>query len=115
MNLIIFGSDDFDDYRELQAYAYAVHDVYGVSRVLCDTQGGTARMAEQWAREMKLPIRYYPVDVTLGADARKERDGLLAEDGDYLLAFLSINSPATLDLVGEFWGTGKPVSVVYVV
>ncbi len=86
-----------------------------VSCVISGRAVGPDRYGELWARENGVSLELYPAYWDRGKQAGMERNILMAEAGDVLLAFWDQKSTGTKHMMAHMKKLGKPVFVRYVV
>ncbi len=125
MKLIIAGSRSifptlpngkFDQVGAIRLIAQGVDWVESevkqkVSIVISGRAIGPDRYGELWAKLNHVPILYFPADWSRGLGAGYDRNKLMAQEGDVLLAVWDQKSGGTSHMIGEMKALDKPVYI----
>ena len=109
MRTIVAGSRGFSDY-ELLTRTLLEHSI---STIISGTAPGADRLGERFAVEHNLAIERYPAAWDrYGKSAGYQRNMLMAQKADALIAFWDGSSPGTKHMIDIAHGYGLKVTVV---
>jgi len=116
MRLVIAGDRRYDDYVQLCEYADDINSVYVVDEVVSGGARGADTLGERWAASRGIPVTRFPAEWEVyGSGAGHIRNGQMASFGDMLLAFLTIESKGTRNMIEQMRSMNKPCRVVWAV
>lgn len=101
MRLIIAGSRDIEDYNAVLTALFL--SPFTPSVIVSGNARGVDLLGERYAEEFGLPVDRYPVTPqewkTIGKSAGHQRNRVMAENADALLAIWDGKSPGTKGMV----------------
>ncbi|MDR1130525.1 MAG: DUF2493 domain-containing protein [Prevotellaceae bacterium] len=113
MKLAIIGSRKFADYERLRDEVLKNFPVETIEAVVSGGAKGADTLAVQFAREYNIPlIEFLPEWESLGRTAGYERNTLIINEADCVIAFPMKGSCGTWDSVRKAWALDKQVIIV---
>jgi predicted Rossmann fold nucleotide-binding protein DprA/Smf involved in DNA uptake len=93
MKLAIVGTRTFTDYEFL---CWEVNKFSNITEIISGGAKGADKLAEQYAKEHKIPLSIYPADWNkYGNSAGPIRNKTIVENADEIIAFWDGESPGT--------------------
>lgn len=99
--VIIAGGRDFNNYQGLASCLdYLLKNINDEIQIVCGKARGADKLGEQYARERRYKVIYFPADWDLyGKSAGFKRNVQMAEYADALVAFWDGKSPGTRHMI----------------
>jgi len=110
--LIIAGSRDFDDYSLLHKTMFFYYNIECLE-IVCGGARGADRLGEMFAKDLKLPIKYFPANWNkYGKSAGYVRNKQMGEYADLAIVFWDGQSKGTQHMINIMHELHKPVRII---
>lgn len=115
MKLAIVGSRDFTDYETMCSFIEKKFDLAEIDTIVSGGAKGADALAEKYARDNHLKLIVKPAEWNkYGRAAGPERNKLIVEEADAIVAFPTASSKGTRSTIKLAEDVGKRLEVLYV-
>ena len=115
MKLAIVGSRDFEDYDLLCAEVEKIKQTQAIELIVSGGAKGADTLAKQYAAMNHIPLMEFKPDYKqFGHNAPVQRNALIVENSDWVLAFVAPTSKGTWDTIQKAEKMLKKVIIVKV-
>lgn len=111
MKLAIVGSREFKDWPLAQSWIDAVFTVFPITSLVSGGASGADSFAEMYAKIDLIPIEVIKPEWEKGIHAGFERNSLIVEKADIVLAFWNGGSKGTIDTINKTVKAKKPLII----
>ncbi len=110
MKTIIAGSRSFINFNIMNRHLESLKP--NISEVVSGGARGADDLGELWGLRNKIPCKVFYADWSLGNSAGIQRNRLMGDYADSLIAFWDGTSPGTKHMIDYMTSLNKPVNVV---
>jgi hypothetical protein len=108
MRVGVVGSRYFVDYNQLSTEL----NKHNISSIVSGGAQGADALAERYADEYQIPITIHRADWRIGSSAGPQRNKLIVDDVEMIIAFLAKDSKGTRDTIKKAKARGIPVVII---
>lgn len=113
MNLGIVGYRNYNDYEHFKEIVTPFIASGSYAKIITGDAAGADAMARRYAKEHRIPFNAHVADwKRYGKRAGPERNTLVINETDHLIAFLSIQSLGTFDSINKAKAKGIPYTII---
>ena len=115
MRLAIVGSREFGDYDLLCAEVAKIQQTQTIDLVVSGGAQGADTLAKKFAAKNRIPLMEFLPDYSrYGRGAPLQRNSLIVNNAEWVLAFVTVTSKGTWDTIRKAERAKKKVTIVKV-